>query len=158
MPDNPTLFTKQVGVAFAVVLLLPVFAHFALVAAPSTGSYVVLTSSMSPTIDAGDVVYVVPSGDYAVGDVVTFTREGTTVTHRIVEETESGFVTKGDANNAADGQPVPESAIVGSVVASVPFYGHALAFASSPLGMLLFIGVPGLLLAAHEVVGLLRAE
>ena len=67
------------------------------------------TGSMSPTLDAGDGFIAVPPslvGGIGPGDVVVFDAErmngGGLVTHRIVAETDEGFITKGDANPFTD--------------------------------------------------------
>lgn len=80
------------------------------------------SDSMAPAINEGDAYVVVDTPSVDVGDVVVFSspERGGYVTHRVVEESSDGFVTKGDANEATDQEsgmaPVPESAIVGRVV------------------------------------------
>lgn len=81
------------------------------------------SGSMTPTIDAGDGYVVVGAGDVEVGDVVVFrsAERGGFVTHRVVDRTDGGFVTKGDANDETDQAtglpPVPRAAIEGKVLA-----------------------------------------
>lgn len=72
------------------------------------------TDSMSPTLDPGDGFVAIPaelSGEIQENDVVVFRAEnlhdGGLVTHRVVGTTESGYITKGDANPIAD-QSGPE--------------------------------------------------
>ncbi|ESP89557.1 signal peptidase I [Candidatus Halobonum tyrrellensis G22] len=67
------------------------------------------TGSMSPTLDPGDGFVAVPAqlaGPVEEGDVVTFRAEelhdGSLTTHRVVGETDRGFVTRGDANPFTD--------------------------------------------------------
>jgi signal peptidase len=66
----------------------------------------VLTGSMRPGIQPGDVVMVraVPTRELKVGDVIAYLPPAhtTPVLHRIVSIDSSGLVTKGDANNVAD--------------------------------------------------------
>lgn len=69
------------------------------------------TGSMAPTLQSGDGFIAVPpslAGEVEPGDVVVFDAErmnnGGLVTHRVVEETEAGFITKGDANPFTDQQ------------------------------------------------------
>src|SRR6056297_1685104 len=69
----------------------------------------VATDSMEPTMDAGDGFVAVPSplaGDVSEGDVVVFEAEqlhgGGLTTHRVVGETDRGYVTRGDANPFTD--------------------------------------------------------
>ncbi|CDK39297.1 signal peptidase I [Halorubrum sp. AJ67] len=83
----------------------------------------VVTGSMSPTLEPGDGFVAVPpvlADDIEEGDVVTFdARElqgGGLTTHRVVGETDEGYVTRGDANpftdQDGDEPPVQESQIV----------------------------------------------
>ncbi len=67
------------------------------------------TGSMAPTMNPGDGFVAIPpaiAGSVGVGDVVTFRAEeiqgGGLTTHRIVDETERGFITRGDANPFTD--------------------------------------------------------
>ena len=100
---------------------------------------VVVTGSMSPAIEPGDLVVCRRSADYAVGDVITF-RSGTSlVTHRIVGSTPDGFTTTGDANNVADADPVPRGAVVGKVVFTVPKLGIFIEKLRTPLGMTVLV-------------------
>jgi signal peptidase len=84
----------------------------------------VTTGSMSPTIDPGDGFLVVPpelAGPLEEGDIVVFEAErlhgGGLTTHRIVDETDRGYVTRGDANPFTDQSsgepPVQREQIVG---------------------------------------------
>lgn len=74
--------------------------------------FAVLSPSMTPKYEVGDLVYVLPTDPekIEVGDVLTFiaNAEGVVVTHRVVEmDRENGcFYTKGDANDSRDGSPV----------------------------------------------------
>ncbi|GAB7092758.1 signal peptidase I [Halorubrum luteum] len=83
----------------------------------------VVTGSMSPTLEPGDGFVALPpelAGDIEEGDVVTFdARElqgGGLTTHRVVGETDEGYITRGDANpftdQDGDEPPVQESQIV----------------------------------------------
>ena len=100
---------------------------------------VVVTGSMSPAIEPGDLVVCRRSADYAVGDVITFRSGASLVTHRIVGDTPSGFTTKGDANNVADADPVPRGAVIGKVVFTVPKLGIFIEKLRTPLGMTVLV-------------------
>lgn len=100
---------------------------------------VVVTGSMSPAIEQGDLVVCRRSEDYAVGDVITFRSGASLVTHRIVGSAENGFVTQGDANNVADADPVPRSAVIGKVVFTVPKLGIFIEKLRTPLGMTVLV-------------------
>ncbi|MFC7211695.1 signal peptidase I [Natronoarchaeum sp. GCM10025321] len=108
---------SYVETGVVVVLLLLVAA---LLAGQALGQPILLsyaeTGSMEPTIDAGDGFVAIPAeltGSVDEGDVITFQSEevhgGDVTTHRVVEITEEGYVTKGDANpftDQDDGEPL----------------------------------------------------
>lgn len=86
------------------------------------------SASMSPTLATGDGFVAVPTSVAdrpEPGDVIVYRSEtieaGGLVTHRIVGETEDGFVTRGDANPVTDQQagepPVSRDRIVAHALA-----------------------------------------
>ena len=81
---------------------------------------VVLSGSMEPTIQTGDLIAVTDCDPTALheGDVVCYLSSGKAITHRIASVTtgEDGqlrYVTQGDANNAADRLPVTVDQVQG---------------------------------------------
>ncbi len=104
------------------------------------GSAVVLTGSMEPVLSPNDLIFVVKSRNYAVGDVVVFTTGGTPVVHRVIQsDAESGLlVTKGDANNIPD-DPVPVSRVKGKMLFFVPFVGVIPRFVRTVPGMIIVL-------------------
>ncbi|WP_229775265.1 signal peptidase I [Haloarcula sebkhae] len=114
----------------------------ALVGQPVLLSFVV-SGSMSPTIQEGDGFVAIPeqvAGDIEQGDVIVFQsqeiRGGELTTHRVVGETDRGYITRGDANPFTDQDgaepPVTESQIVavawqpGGQVVTIPNFGTAI--------------------------------
>ncbi len=84
------------------------------------------SGSMRPAMDVGDVVIVAqaPADVINQGDIIQFRKEeGVTVMHRVVEiqETEGAkfFITKGDANDEPDTDPVIPENVVGKVVFTI---------------------------------------
>lgn len=104
-------------------------------------SAAVVTGSMSPAINAGDFIVTKRCTSYEIGDIITFEGSSAATTHRIVKKIDGGFITKGDANDTADGETVPESSIVGKVVLTVGGAGNIIIAAKSPLGMLCILAV-----------------
>ena len=100
--------------------------------------YDVITPSMEPAIPTGSVVYVKPvaPSDVKIGDVIAFFDKDGIVVHRVtVNRTSLGeFVTKGDANNVEDFEPVPYTALVGRVEVHLPFWGAFMSVYSSTVG------------------------
>jgi len=100
----------------------------------------VTSGSMEPTIETGDGFVAIPTaiaGPIEEGDVITFRAEeiqgGGLTTHRVVAETDRGYITRGDANPFTDQDggepPVSEAQIVavawqpGGTVVTVPGVG-----------------------------------
>lgn len=91
-------------------------------------------------------------------DIITFrVGENMTATHRIVSVHEDAdglwFLTKGDANAAADGKPVHESEIVGNPILSIPGGGYLIWYLQKNVAFVFFI----LLAAAGVFLFLLPA-
>lgn len=108
----------------------------ALIVVPmATGSkpLTVLTGSMAGTYDPGDVVVVRPTDarELKAGDVITFqpvSDDPKLTTHRVVEVTYGSeglrYVTRGDANDAVDPEPIRPAQVRGEVWYSVPLVGY----------------------------------
>lgn len=106
----------------------------------------VMSASMAPTIDTGDMVVLKRLDRPArKGDIVSIRvpdearrRFGypPVVIHRVVSITPDGMVTtKGDAYEKPDPFTVPSRALTTSVVAHIPAAGQLLAFLGSPFGL-----------------------
>lgn len=132
----------------------------------------VLGGSMEPAIHVGSLTLIGrtdPSG-IKVGDVVTFSTPlgtqtgslapGTITTHRVVriETNPEGraFETKGDANEDPDRWLVPQDAVVGQPLLTIPLLGYLARWASSRAGFVLLIVVPGVILIIGELRRLRR--
>lgn len=81
------------------------------------------TRSMEPTIKAGDsIIFKKTSyGSLEVGDIIVYRSQsgdtkGMYIVHRIVEETEEGFVMRGDNNVSNDPEVITKSMYVGKYV------------------------------------------
>jgi signal peptidase len=127
--------------------------------------YIVLSGSMHPVFDAGSILAVKPAGqqEIQVGDIVTFKDpedQKKIVTHRVVKITDGSngrfFVTKGDANEAPDPNPVPGGNVIGKAVLWVPYAGYVLDFAKTKKGLLFIIVIPGTLFILAELFNLYR--
>lgn len=123
---------------------------------------VVKSGSMEPAVNVGGIVIVAPHATYGVGDIITFgsdTKNRIPVTHRIVEVVPTGMTTayrtKGDANEEADGQLVRAREVIGKVVFDLPYVGYAIDFARTPLGFLLLVGIPALVIVIDEIANII---
>ena len=122
---------KTVGWSMVALFL----ATSALTFAKVIDTRVVLTGSMAPTINPGDVIFTAPVSRISpkINDVVVYSGkrfDGTPVApfaHRIIGGSPlAGFEMKGDANAEADVQRPKLSEIEGVVFLKVPFVGKLL--------------------------------
>lgn len=163
-PSIPRQVLNGLGwsaIAVAVALALAVLGPLAFGARPHT----VLTGSMEPAISAGDVVIderIAPAA-VVVGDVVTFRDpedQSRLITHRVRSIRREGdhlrFVTQGDANNTVEHWRVALDGELGRAAYTVPWVGHLAVLTRTPLGLVLLLGVPLLLLAVEELVRIWR--
>jgi signal peptidase len=129
----------------------------------------VLTGSMEPKLPVGSIILVkqVNPAEITVGDIITF-REGQApdsrlVTHRVYSLTRDelgreSIVTKGDANESPDVQPVELSQVVGKVVFASPLIGRVIRFVRTPVGLILTILLPAAVLIGWEIRDLIRRK
>jgi signal peptidase len=135
-----TLVKRGFGIAIALAVALLVVGQ--LLGQPILLGYVA-TGSMEPTMDAGDGFVAIPSlvaGPIEEGDVVVYQarelHDGGLTTHRVVGETEEGYVTKGDANpftdqdggepHVTEGQIVAKAWQINGAVVTIPHLGTAI--------------------------------
>ena len=86
-------------------------------------SFVVLTGSMEPNINVGNIIFVKKTNenDIKVGDVITYSVKNSkgTITHRIIDIVEQDgkkiYKTKGDNNNTPDTDVITYENIIGTV-------------------------------------------
>ncbi|MCC7372261.1 MAG: signal peptidase I [Chloroflexi bacterium] len=126
-------------------------------------SYVVLSGSMEPTLQVGDLAVVGPvrPEDLQVRDIISYRtpiRPNVVVTHRLVgiSTNEAGrllFETRGDANDSVDQVEVDAQAVLGRVVYGVPKIGYLVQFARQPLGKVVLLGLPALFLMVDALLG-----
>ena len=89
----------------------------------------VLSGSMSPAINPGDFVVIYKTDKpVEIGDVVLFHDEGAEIIHRVVDETNLGYITKGDANEDSDSGAIRPSQVEGVYIARIPLLGYPLIF------------------------------
>lgn len=128
-------------------------------------TYTVLTGSMRPGLEPGTLIAVrtVDAADIRIGDVITFqlrSGEPEVATHRVVAVGVDGtgdrvFMTRGDANDTTDREPVRAVQIRGVLVYAVPWLGH-LSLWATPATKSALVAVLGLGAIAWGVTALLR--
>lgn len=121
----------------------------------------VISGSMEPTIHTGDVIIIRPvarAEEIAEGDVLTYRskeKADMLITHRVVgivslNGTPKAFVTKGDANESQDLDTVSFTQVIGRYEFRLPYFGYISSFIRKPLGIMLAVVLPGLVLIAME--------
>ena len=165
MSKQPS-FRGFVATAMGIVMLGTVaIAGLVLIGVPkATGSrpLTVLTGSMAPAFDPGDVVIVKPTDaqNLQIGQVITFQAESGNpqlTTHRVTGVVLTGegrqYVTRGDANGADDPMPVKPEQVRGTVWYSVPYVGHAAVwFAGSTVRTVIDLAAVALILYGGYLV------
>lgn len=113
--------------------------------------YTVISGSMEPAIPTGSLVYVKRISPEKVeeDDVIAFysTMDGESIiTHRVVANSElmSEFITKGDANDTKDMNPVPYDNYIGKMMLALPRVGGIAQIFASTAGKAAAAGVIGL--------------
>ena len=105
------------------------------------GEVIFLSGSMQPTIEVGSLGIVHEEKEYKEGDIVTYIKENTLITHRIKEiRSEEEIIVQGDANNIAD-EPISKEMIEGRIIISIPYMGRVIQIMKTPYGI---AGVAGI--------------
>ena len=134
---------------------------------PLFSAYIIISESMIPNINVYDAVVTVRVGEdkIKVNDIITFISKeiqtaGTPITHRVIGivETETGikYRTKGDHNNTADFALIAPEEVIGKVYLRIPMIGYVQTFMTKPLGWILIIVIPCLLIIGSDVVKLVK--
>lgn len=120
--------------------------------------YTVISGSMEPEIPVGSLVFIEQSEaqDAQPGDVVAFygARDSAAIiTHRVVENhvVTGELITKGDANQTNDMNPVDYDNFIGTVVFDVPGLGAVAQMLTSFEGKVAAAGVIGLAVCLHAI-------
>lgn len=128
----------------------------------------VLSGSMEPEYHVGSLIYVkeVDYHELKSGDVITFMlSEDLVATHRIVDvypdqddPTVLRYQTKGDANEAPDGNLVHYKNVLGTPVFTIPYLGYVADFIQKPPGSYAAIAIGAVLLALMFLPDIFREE
>lgn len=149
-------WTTLIALLVALAMLLAV----AILFAPHLGWRIdnVLSGSMSPAIKVGSAAITQPVDPHSieVGDIITYRspRNGEMTTHRVVgieDNSPLAFQTKGDANEDPDPYTVPSANVEGKVLFDVPLLGYVADFVKTPLGFIIMLGIPGMIIIVLEM-------
>jgi len=158
----PVMIASWIAWGFVIGLVVAVTVPAAFGLHPMT----VLTGSMRPTIQPGDMVVDEPisPSQIRVGDIVTFREpHGTrTITHRVrkisISEGQARVTTRGDANDTVEKWQVPVTGSVGRVVSQVPKIGYPVTWSHTRNGRLALVSIPALILAIWAMVKIWRTS
>jgi signal peptidase I len=127
-------FRKLLSISgYAIAMVLLVFSLFSFTGVVK--ARIVLTGSMAPAINTGDVIFTTPANRKTpvIGDVIAYQAKrfnGDSVavfSHRIVGgDIDSGFIVKGDSNKTPDTQRPMRGDILGVVIFVIPYIGNLL--------------------------------
>jgi len=124
---------------------------------------VVFSSSMEPELRVGGLVVTRPADaeNIGVGDIISFYHplSGKLTSHRVIGVEEGSslyFQTKGDATEDVDSFVVPAQNVVGKVCFHIPYFGYFIQFLKTPLGFILTLCIPGLIIIAMEMRNIWR--
>jgi len=132
----------------------------------------VLSGSMEPVLHVGGLIVTRPvdAAELRVGDIISFKVPGgdTPVCHRIVEVRSEGgvlsFITKGDANDSLDPNPVLAEAVKGKEIFYLSYVGYLTYFEKFAktqidfMGVKFSVGFVAVLLMGSTVVGLIISD
>jgi signal peptidase len=146
---------RTVAAAIQGALWVVLLGFLGLVALPRLTSYDVLIvrgGSMEPAVGLGSIIIIDRDArEPAPGDIVSFREaNGDIITHRVVGIEDGTYVTKGDANEAADLELRFGANIVGTSVGSIPYVGYAVHVLRQPAAfLLLLLGTGGYLIVGE---------
>lgn len=113
-------------------------------------AFIIVSGSMIPTIEIGDIVVIDNTTDVKENDVIAFRRNTTVIVHRIIDEMNVNgkvmYQTKGDNNNIADLELVEVEDIEGVYQAKIPYIGKILMFLYKNLSIVIVIVIVILLI------------
>lgn len=121
----------------------------------------ILTDSMFPEIEAGDMVICQTTNPDKIkkGDVIAYYDPAgsgkSVVTHRVEEVVKTkkdgiSWITKGDANNVSDSEPVPEANLVGIYQYRLKGLGNVAMFMQTTKGLLICVVAPLLIWIVYD--------
>ena len=107
-------------------------------------AFIIISGSMIPTINIGDIVILNNETIPNVQDIIGFKdKSSTVIVHRVIDEkevdNEKMYQTKGDNNNVADLDLVKSENIEGIYLFKIPFVGKILMFLYNNLAIVVVI-------------------
>lgn len=88
---------------------------------------VIVSGSMEPILKVGGILYYKKQdiNNFNKDDILVYTAGDHIISHRIVDKTNDGFITKGDNNKSIDTVTVDDSRVIGRGTNwSIPYLGY----------------------------------
>ena len=111
---------------------------------------IVVSGSMEPAIQVGDMLVIREQDRYQHGDIITYRSGQNLITHRVISVDGTDLVTQGDANNVAD-EPITLSQVEGKMFLRIPGLGRAILLLKTPAGILVAL-ISGFVLVAISII------
>jgi len=123
--------TKDPTIGWTIVAIISVIMVFFTFGYFGVQPTVIYSGSMQPVVDIGDIVIIsdVSTDSIKEGDIIQFknTNISIPILHRVYKIDEKGdtklFITKGDANNDPDTDPIISNQIMGKAIFTIPKIG-----------------------------------
>lgn len=108
-------------------------------------NFIILSGSMEPTLNIGDVIFIKEKEEIEENDIVSFNEKRNVITHRVVKKVEQDgrelYKTKGDANEVEDQNLITKEEIEGVYCFKIPKIGIVITFLQSKVGIVMFLSV-----------------
>jgi signal peptidase len=152
---------RTFGWIISTMIILALASSAFLYFSPDYHMYIVRSESMKPTINMGDMIVTGPldgpfGGEIEPGAIVSYQTGKDLITHRVFSFDGKTLVTKGDAVEKPDPQPVGTSQIRGLYLFKIPKLGYLSAFIHTKLGWLLLIILPATVLEAFIIKEIIK--
>jgi len=132
---------------------------------PVSGRFgVVQSGSMEPSIPIGSLLWLSARASYTQDDVIAFVHPNAIANtsdksnthqskiialHRIIDVTQTEYVTKGDANSSSDPWKVAHTNVIGEVTFQILYVGYLITWLQTPNGIVLSLVVPIIVFGSH---------
>ncbi|MHB1152195.1 MAG: signal peptidase I [Eubacteriales bacterium] len=118
---------------------------------------VVVSGSMQPALEIGDLLIIQEKNEYHTGEIITVRIGKNLVTHRVTAVRDTEVITQGDQNNITD-EPNPLSMIEGMVIFRIPKAGGWIMFLKTPPGIVLMSLVAIILIETPYVMDKIKRK
>ncbi|MEG2250337.1 MAG: signal peptidase I [Bacilli bacterium] len=122
------MMKKIKNILFRIVYILVII--YLLIFVPSIFGHkplVVVSGSMEPNLKVGSILYYHKEdlNNFNTADILVYKTKDHIISHRIVSQSEIGFMTKGDANNVADSNEIFNQQVLGKGTDwCIPYIGY----------------------------------